>query len=184
MPTTHTHTYNFVLIVEGDDLQQDTVADALFEAGCDDGLVSVADGVHYIEFDREASSLISAVLSAIVDIESVGNLSVVRLADAGLISVAAIAARTGRTREGVRLLISGERGPGGFPPPVTDPKGKWRLWRTDEVDRWFRSHSGTEVSDADDDRTRAAINAALELRRHRGLVEPESLDRIKTLVDS
>ena len=45
-------------------------------------------------------------------IERVEGGEVVRIADAGLASMAAIAARMGRTRESVRLLVSGERGPG------------------------------------------------------------------------
>ena len=40
-----------------DDLQQQALVDALFEAGCDDGLVGRADGIQYIEFDREAPGL-------------------------------------------------------------------------------------------------------------------------------
>ena len=60
------------------------------------------------------------------DVEKVPGVTVARIADAGLVSMADIAARTGRTREGVRLLTAGARGPGGFPPPVTDPRSRPR----------------------------------------------------------
>ena len=111
--------------------------DALYEAGCDDALIGRTDGIQYIEFDREAAGVVEAVLSAVADIERVDGVKVTRIADAGLVSMADIAVRTGRTREGVRLLVTGARGPGGFPPPVTDPRSRYRLWRWSDVERWL-----------------------------------------------
>ena len=108
-------THHFTLIVDGPDVQSGAVVDALYEAGCDDALIGRTDGIQYAEFDREAAGLVEAVLSAVADIERVDGVRVVRIADAGLVSMADIAARTGRTREGVRLLVTGARGPGGFP---------------------------------------------------------------------
>lgn len=164
-------THQFTLIVEGLDLQADHRVDALYEAGCDDALVGIADGVQYLDFDREASSLEGAILSAVVDVERLDDVQVVRLADAGLISMADIAARTGRTRESVRLLIAGERGPGGFPSPATDPRSRYRLWRWSEVERWFIAHVGDQPGHPED-HVAAAINAGLELRRHGRYIDP------------
>ena len=96
-------THHFRLIVEGADLQDEAVIARLFEAGCDDALVSSTDGVQCIDFDRDAASLDAAVLSAVADVEQVGGVRVVRLAGAGLVSITDIAARTGRTRESMRL---------------------------------------------------------------------------------
>ena len=175
-------TYTFTLIAEGSDLQIDDVADALFEAGCDDALVGQAGSVQYLDFDRDAESLEEAVLSAVAQIETIDGVDVVRLADAGLISMAEIATRTGRTRESVRLLVSGERGPGGFPPPVTDPRSRYRLWRSNEVNRWFQSHHNTSLDNARDDLISAAINAALELRQHRRQVFDQGPTDLRSLV--
>jgi len=157
--------FAFTLVVEGPDVHGDRTVNALFEAGCDDALVGSSDGVQYLDFDREATSLEEAVCSAVVDIESVDGLQVVRLADAGLVSMADIAERTGRTRESVRLLVAGERGPGGFPPPVTDPRARYRLWRASEVEHWMRTVLGGGY-EAHEDHVRVAINASLELRHH------------------
>ncbi len=169
-------TYQFTLIVEGPDLQSDDLIDALYEAGCDDALVGRTDGIQYLDFDREASRLDQAFLSAIADIERVPGVEVVRIADAGLVSMADIGKRTRRTRESVRLLVAGERGPGGFPPPVTDPRSRYRLWRWSEVEQWFAAVRGEDVASRDD-HVEAAINAALELREHRRHVtEAEDLD--------
>lgn len=173
--------HQFTLIVEGPDLQSDAASDALFDAGCGDALVGRADGIQYLDFDRDAESLEGAVLSAVSDIESVTGVEVVRLADAGLVSMADIAKRTGRTRESVRLLIAGERGSGDFPPPVTDPRSRYRLWRSSDVDRWFVENLGTPPIDRDD-RVVAAINAGLDLRHNARFVAPESQADLRDLV--
>lgn len=173
-------TFNFTLLVEGPDLQSDELADALFAAGCDDALVGRADGIQYADFDREADSLEEAVLTAVADIESVDDVRVVRLADAGLVSMADIAARTGRTRESVRLLVTGERGPGGFPPRVTDPRSRYRLWRASEAERWLGTQLG-DTRETREDHVLAAINAGLELRRHAAYVTDRKAD-LRTLV--
>jgi hypothetical protein len=157
--------HHFTLIVEGPDLQAEDLFDALFEAGCDDALVGRSNGVQYLDFDRDAATLQDAILSAVADVEEVEGVEVVRLADAGLVSMADIADRVGRTRESIRLLVTGERGPGGFPPPVNDPRSRYRLWRSSEVHHWFES-SLREGPDHPDDHVRTAINAGLELRHH------------------
>jgi len=114
-------------------------------------------------------------------VESITGVEVVRLADAGLISMAEIAERTGRSRESVRLLVAGERGPGGFPPPVTDPRSRYRLWRPADVDSWFSARFNAPTGTADD-QVPSAINAGLELRRYtRSITENDAAD-LRTLV--
>lgn len=173
--------YEFTLIVDGPDMQSDEIADALYEAGCDDGLVGRVDGIQYVDFDREAASLPDAVLSALTDLESVDGLEVTRLADATLVSMSDIAERMGRSRESVRLLISGDRGPGGFPPPVTDPRSRYRLWRWFEVSEWLSRSLGETVEETDD-HTRAAISAILEFRRHGKAGNIRDHERLREIV--
>ena len=158
--------HQFTLIVDGPDLQDASLIDAVFEAGCGDAAAGRIDGVQYVDFDREALTLDQAILSAVVDLERIDGLRVVRIADAGLVSMADIAVRIGRTREGVRLMITGARGPGGFPPPITDPRSRYRLWRWSDVALWLTRNLGEEMSDANDE-ILAALNAGLELRHHR-----------------
>jgi len=174
--------HTFTLIIEAPDLQSDELIDQIFEAGCDDALIGRSNWIQYADFDREADTFDNAILSAIAALESIEGVRVSRLADAGVISMADIATRTGRTRESVRLLVNGERGPGGFPPPVTDPRSRYRLWRSDEVDHWFRSVLGSELGDAHADHLRAAINAGLDLRRHRTHLRNSSDADLRTLV--
>ncbi len=172
-------TYHFTLIVEGTDFLDDDIVNAVYEAGCDDATVGVSVGVPRADFSREAPSLEEAALSAIADLESVDGIEVIRIADAGLASIADIAAGTGRTRESVRLLVEGKRGPGGFPAPVTDPsRRRHRLWYWPEVARWFES-TGVGRADGDQEQILAAINAWLQLRRLRKTVEPERWEALR-----
>ena len=171
--------HHFTLIVEGSDLQSDEHINALFEAGCDDATVGRIDGIQYVDFNRDAPSLAEAIISAVRAIEQVEGAHVTRIADAGLVSMADIAKRTGRTRESVRLLVTGARGPGGFPAPVTDPRSRYRLWRWPDVMQWFSETLGETATV--DDHLLTAINASLELRRHRGGLTAAGRDSLRAL---
>ena len=176
-------THRFTLIVEGPDLQAEPLIDELYEAGCDDALAGRSHGAQCLDFDREAPSIDEAILSAIADLARLDDVEVVRIADAGLVSMASIAARTGRTSESVRLLVEGRRGPGAFPPPVTDPRGRHRLWRWAEVDRWFETAVPGHQLD-DQEQVVTAINAALEFRRLRRCLPSEGSRALQELLRS
>ena len=75
-------THHFTLIVEGPDMQDEAMIDALFRNGCDDGTVGRSEGVQFIVFDREAASFIEAAQSAIDDIQRIPGLKAVRIAGA------------------------------------------------------------------------------------------------------
>ncbi len=64
--------YQFDLILkEGTEITE-ALADALFEAGCDDGTPGKCCGTPYISFHREAGSLESATRSAVADVQKAG----------------------------------------------------------------------------------------------------------------
>jgi hypothetical protein len=92
-------TFRFSLVVEGTDLLAPERLDALFEAGCDDATLSVPEAL------------------------------VIRVEPDELVTAAEIAQALGRSRESVRLLIFGKRGPGGFPAPASHLRSRGRLWR-------------------------------------------------------
>ena len=69
-------THHFTLIVDGADLQDESVVNSLFESGCDDALVGSTDGVQFIDFDRDAASLKAAIQSAVADAERVDGIRV------------------------------------------------------------------------------------------------------------
>ena len=74
--------HHFTLIVDGPDLQNDAVIDALFEAGCADATVGRTGGIQYLDFDREAPTRAEAIQSALTDIKRVDGVHVVRIATA------------------------------------------------------------------------------------------------------
>jgi hypothetical protein len=138
----------------------------------------------FAEFDRTAGSLAEAVGTAIAQVESVvPALRVARMEPDEFVNAAAIAARTGRTRESVRLLIEHKRGPGHFPPPICWLNAKSRLWRWSDVARWFEEALGERSADADEATLVAALNAALDLRNHVShLAEPTARQAVAELL--
>jgi hypothetical protein len=68
-----TRTWDFTLVLTGVSDLTDDLADALFEAGCDDATPSVVNGKPLLDFSREAESLEKAVLAALEDIRRAGK---------------------------------------------------------------------------------------------------------------
>lgn len=172
--------HEFTLIVEGPDLQEDPYVDALFEAGFDDTTIGRVGSIQYLDFDREAESFVDAVFSAAKDLESaVPGVRVVHLEPDDLVTMSEIAERVGRTRESVRLLISGDRGPGGFPAPATHFRNRQRMWRWQEVAVWFADKLGEPqvVGDPGTAQFITAFNAGLKWRK----VDKDLQDRISQL---
>lgn len=160
-------TFSFSLHVAGADLFDPDNLDALYRSGQGDASFGEQGGIAYAEYDREASTLTNAVLSAMREVEAaVPGLEVRRVEPEELVSAADIAARVGRTRESISLLISGERGPGNFPGPITRLGGKRPLWRWSDVSAWFRTERGMTVGSDRDADAIAGINGALDLRRY------------------
>jgi hypothetical protein len=160
--------YSFTLFFSGADALNDTRLNALFEGGCDDALFGARDGAQYGAFDREADSFSEALASAIRDATSaVTGLQIVRIEPDELVTLAAIAERSGLSREYIRLLSANKRGPGGFPAPVTYADHKTRLWHWPDVAHWLAAHEKAKVEvDAHAADLIAALNAAFDLREH------------------
>lgn len=179
-------TYAFALFVEGVDILTGPALDALYEAGLDDASVSGVGTAQLVEVDRDARSLAEAVTSAIRQVEgAVRGARVARVEADELVSQGQIAERTGRTRESLRLLEHGERGPGGYPSAaVTD--GRTRLWRWAEVAAWFTSALGAAVpaTPVAGQETLDAVNGALLLRRATGTLAPNDRAVVEQLLRS
>lgn len=156
-------TYNFTLFFEGPDLEDHL--DALFDAGCDDALFGLRSGQQFAEFDRDAASFGDAVLEALRTLEAtVPGLLVTRVEPDDLITQSRIAERAGRSRESIRLLIAGKRGPGDFPEPVGSIDSKTRIWRWSEVAEWFELEYGERVALAGAPLFTRTLNGVLEVR--------------------
>lgn len=163
-------TYAFTLVL--DRTPVDDELDKLFEAGCDDATFGVEKGLAIGGFDREAPSLAKAIGSAVRDIESVG-FAVVRVLDEDLMTLADVADRIGQSRESVRRYATGERGPGGFPPPVNPVRDGTVFYRWIEVAPWLRDRLGLDIPEIDPALVYA--NLVLQARRHRDRVADASV---------
>src|SRR5690625_189957 len=107
--------HEFTLIIETQANLEDGLEDTLFEAGCDDATLSFRKGIAYLDFDREADSLESAIISAIQQVEQTGlNLWVKRVEPSDLVTSGEIARRLGRSSQYDQQLISGDSGGGGL----------------------------------------------------------------------
>jgi len=158
--------HTFTLVLESPCDLKSGLEDAVHEAGCGDAALGTRSGAVYLEFDREADSFLDAVLSAIRDVSSIPGAVVAHVEPDELVTASDIADRMGRTRESVRLLSEGARGPGGFPVPVSGSSARRiRLWRWSQVAEWLDEH-GFTTDRRDEGRIIAAVNGALDLARN------------------
>ena len=65
-------TYWFRVFLSGIDVMTDEIAEALFEAGCEDGLPGSSEGRAQVYFAREADSLELAISDALREIKKAG----------------------------------------------------------------------------------------------------------------
>jgi len=160
--------HRFALVLSGTSESDERLEDALFEAGCDDAILAFRSGVGYLEFDREAESLESAVLSAVRDVlRAKHEVTVSHVEPDDLVNASEIARRLRKTREYVRLLSVGARGPGGFPSPLSGVTGTLVLWSWASVVSWLASHEKiTDESVLEEAETIRDINGVLESRLH------------------
>jgi hypothetical protein len=157
--------YYFVLVLSGVNEYTEGLEDALFEAGCDDALISYKNGVVCLDFDREANSLDQAILSAIKDIETSGVGAKANHIEGAFVTISEIAERSGYTKQAISLFIQGKRGPGDFPVPFAGINSNSPIWRWRDVVRWLQdNHKIDDQALFDEADTVDSINGALELR--------------------
>jgi predicted DNA-binding transcriptional regulator AlpA len=168
---------SFAFRIQLRDAVSDEDADRLYEAFDEEIAVEEGPKGHVVGFEREAESFLGAVLDSLAEVMRLG-FEPLAVQDE-LVSMADVAERMGRSRQSVSMLVSGQRGPGGFPRPVA---GNVRspLWHWADVAAWFRSRAGDNVGE-DRIRTIASINGALAdrvLSRDR----PNDVARIQRLL--
>ena len=134
--------YDFALVIAGIADLNDDVMNKLFNAGCGDATFSVRYGLVFAEFSREAESYSQALLTAISDVRAAGvGAEVLRVNPCDLVTPADIARRINRSRELVSQYISGDRGPGKFPPPECFLADDKPLWMWCAVSHWLLENS-------------------------------------------
>ena len=154
--------FDFALILSGPTELTDDMADALFAAGCDDATPSVCYGRVWMEFSRAAPSYKDAVISAIRDVRKAGiGADVAQIDECNLVTQAEIARRADKSPQYVQQLVSGQRGPGRFPPPVCHLSEKTLLWQWCEVSFWLSENNVIRRDVFDEAQVTHAINDAL-----------------------
>jgi hypothetical protein len=132
-----TKTFQFMLVLKQIDEKTPSFEDSLYEAGCDDALIHSRGNAVYLEFDREASSLEDAVISAIKNIQSASiDAEVASVAPENFVTESEIAKRLNTNRQTVSLWIKAKRRKS-FPPPIMRLSEKSPLWNWSEVVRWL-----------------------------------------------
>ncbi len=176
--------YEFTLVVESPKSVSEQMEDALFEAGCDDALLSFRNGIAYIEFDRRAKDLEEAVISAIQQVENAGlDMRVKRVEPSDLVTSAEIARRLKRSRQSIQQLISGSRGIGDFPLPVAGVTSKTMLWSWQEVAGWFlQKQKINDKTMYEDAKTLKQLNESLDVRHNKNQLK--NIQRITKLLKS
>lgn len=160
-------TFNFSLVLNGVNKITTKLEDNVYNAGCNDAILHSKNGTIYLGFDREETSLKNAIISAILDVESIKNIVVTSIEPADYVTVAEIARRANVTREYIRQLINGARGKGTFPRPKAGAISKTLIYSWYEVSTWL-TNNGT-LKDRDKHRLAFIIkrfNDALDVRVH------------------
>jgi transcriptional regulator with XRE-family HTH domain len=131
-------------------------------------------GRPYITFSRRAPSIREAILSAIDNVRNAKiGADVLRVDYCNLVTQADIARKINRSRQLVSQYMSGERGPGGFPPPACAITEKVPLWLWCEVAYWLWQNNMVKEDVLRDAQDVELINNVLELARHKA-DKPES----------
>ncbi len=167
-------TYSFMLILNRP--IDEATSDLLFEAGLDDAAVTAFDGQPALDVDRDASTLLGAIASAITEAESVAGIQVIRVEGEELVSQADIAERTGRSRQAVNHWVKRDADSSGFPEPAYGTATRSPLWRWAEVQSWLDPEADT------DDRGRIIALANATLLTRRNLNDDDERRLVETLL--
>ncbi|MSQ37769.1 MAG: hypothetical protein EXR61_05600 [Chloroflexi bacterium] len=172
-------TFSFTIVTD-DHGGSGEIAERLYSS-CADACFGESDGIVSIGFDRKARTFMDAAGSAIADLAA-GGCRAVCIQSTDIVDLPGIAKKTKRTRESVRLLIAGRRGPGNFPATVyPDHREIMQLWHWSDVERWLAAYEKRSpvIEDHADDV--AAINAALAFAKLRSRVPAKlrpAIDRL------
>lgn len=163
----NTHSFEMHFDTSVSDLDStDGVAllDALVANGLNDASIAQIDGKLFAIVDREAETLVDAIMTALLQIESLEYCSVLRVLPQDLMSATEIARRYGKSRQWVYQLVSGKRGAGDFPTAFA-LDGAAAHWRSSDIENYF---ADAPTPTAEEVRSESAfletLNAALDFR--------------------
>ncbi|WED21971.1 hypothetical protein L3Q72_00710 [Vibrio sp. JC009] len=143
------------------------VSATIYEQIDEDTFVGSIDEAMFIEFEREAESLESAIIRAIRDVESIkGYELVVASVEGDLVSLGEAAAITGVKKPTLSKYRKGLFGGGGFPAPARKIAKKDPLWRLWDIAEWLYAKGKVSESTVTSAKTISLVNNALEVRKY------------------
>ncbi|WP_431975534.1 hypothetical protein [Micromonospora haikouensis] len=135
--TSRDRTYMFTLAVDGVDLVDEDVVEALV-SGEIEVYPAVVAGKATLTYRLSADNSYDAVIDAVTHAHSLlPHVKVCRV-EVDLVSISDIAGRLGRPRESVRAWVVGSRGPKDFPTPLTVIGDGVRVWDWPSVNQWLK----------------------------------------------
>lgn len=167
-----TREYNFALVVDGLDVDDDRHIEAFYAHGCSDATVENRGSLALVTFYREGVEPYSVLWSAIHDVEAAVPGARVTEVDEQLVSASDIAELVDRTPESIRQLADGRRGPGGFPTHVAEIGKGVRVWRWPDVHTWLAAHGITEEATPLPREVIVEANSVLAKRQHAHAAAP------------
>ena len=174
MNTKKQQLYTFTLVLRNVNADTPHLEDSLYEAGCDDALINFRNGTVFLDFDREATSLKLAVISAIKNVESASiKARVASVAPEDLVTESEVAARLKKPRQTISLWIQGKRrSQTPFPVPVMKLHSRSPLWRWHEIVSWlFNQKIIEEKNLVEEAEFIEDINVVLEERENKNILE-------------
>ena len=159
------YTFTLRFLVPGESAEELSIS--IYERIDDASLMGPdADGSFLLECDRRSSSLPRALGSTVAELlQTLPDVTILRVEEDDLATMADIAKRAGRTPESIRLLICGKRGPGAFPPAAGRLDARTKVWRWADVAQWFEQALGEPLPGTSESAFLQAFNDALEIRR-------------------
>lgn len=139
--------FEFTLVTNQTGRDGESMADALFEGGCDDAVVVSVNGTLCIEFERPGDDPEQVISEAIVQIKkALPGVDVVRVEPDPLVTLADAAERMGVSRQHLHNKFSRKRGDGTFPLPVSRVTSKNPLFHWVDILDWATRAGLADVS--------------------------------------
>lgn len=156
--------YTVALLVEGVDLDDVPTIDALFDL-IPSAVPSSVDGIVTITARIGGATGDAAALLLAEQVESVAPSARAIRVDQDFVAISDIAERLERTRESVRLLVEGKRGPGSFPSPAGTVGDGIRVWPWAVVVDWVHKALSAPLEHVISPEEAAIADACLAQRR-------------------
>lgn len=152
----------------------DVLTGRLYEAGCDDALIGTGQpGRLALNFDRQATSAVDAVNSAMADVQRAVPGTELIEAGPDLVGLTDISELMGCSRQNMRKLMLAHRDT--FPLPVHESRAS--LWHLVDILQWFKNNQNKDIDDGRLELTNVTMH--LNIARANRHLDPALTQRLK-----